>query len=256
MRWIPGVVLCGLILMPAGAAAEDAQALALEASEVLQAHCADAGGLDIGAAADSIAIVGPVWAKLDAALTETRKVYLLYWRGVLAQCLDKEEMAIRDLEGFVAARASDPSYQGQVKDASRRLRILRRRNSGGGQGSEAGPFVLGGTLLGIGGLFGALSGWQAATADSKYVAYHSGDYTRGSFPELYREGEEATIAANAFIGAAVGSGTAGLVSLIVGAAAAGRMRTAQLGPMLPHPALSFLPAGERSVVGLSINGRW
>ena len=257
MKWIPGVLLCGLMLVPAAAAAaEDAQTLALEASEALQAHCADAGGLDIGAAADSIALVSPVWAKVDAALTKTRKIYLLYWRGVLAQCLDKEEMAIQDLEGFVAARASNPNYRGQVKDATRRLRILRRRNAGSAQGTAAGPFVLGGTLLGIGGLFGGLSAWQAVTADNKYVAYHSGDYTRGSFPELYREGEEATIAANVFIGAAIGSGVAGLVSLIAGAATAGSPGSARAGLMAPQLGLGFGPADSGSFVTLNVSGRW
>ena len=52
------------------------------------------------AALKSIATVGEVWARLSEQYEKSGESYLLYWRGVLAQCMDQEDRALCGLAAF------------------------------------------------------------------------------------------------------------------------------------------------------------
>jgi len=131
-----------LALSPVAAAAQepDADDLAVRAAEVHEAHCAAMQGTDVQAAVEGYQVVAGVWGELDVALkgAEAPQPYLLYWRGLLAQCLDKEEEAASDLEGFLQAAeflgAVDVERKGlldsMVRDSKRRLKRLGKGTKG------------------------------------------------------------------------------------------------------------------------------
>lgn len=97
---------------------------ALLASEVHGTYCADAAAGDPETEALAIERAAPAYGKVAASYRTHGNAFLLYWRGLLAQCLSKEEEAVSDLEGFAAAASNDPAYRPQVADARRRLRRL------------------------------------------------------------------------------------------------------------------------------------
>lgn len=159
--------------------------LAVRASEVHALDCAKAQGVDIAAAVEGLGKVASVWAELDAALqgSETPQPYLLYWRGLLAQCLGRDGEAVSDLQGFLQAAeflgAVDDDRQsglaGMTKDAQRRVRQLNRRAAGAGT-SISGPVS---TRRGAGaGLL--IGGGGAAVAG---FAVNLGTYARFFKPE-------------------------------------------------------------------------
>ncbi len=124
-------------------------ALAVKAAEAQSEHCAAIQGNDPEAAAVGLEVVTGVWGELDGALRESDvpHPHLLYWRGMIAQCLDKNDQAISDLEGFVLAAefltAVDEERQGQmramVQDAKQRLRRLNRTTKVGGTRGKTEP---------------------------------------------------------------------------------------------------------------------
>jgi hypothetical protein len=107
------------------------ETLALAAARVQSEHCADAYGVDTTRALRSIATVGEVWAQLSEQYERSHETYLLYWRGVLAQCMDQEVRGLDDLKGFVTRAGSSTLWIDLVKDANRRIRQLERRAKGG-----------------------------------------------------------------------------------------------------------------------------
>jgi hypothetical protein len=82
---------------PAPTAAPDAGLLAQEAAAVVDEHCSDAAVAAGTQAARAVATVSDVLARVSEAHDATGQVWLLYWRGVLQQCIDREERAIEDL---------------------------------------------------------------------------------------------------------------------------------------------------------------
>ena len=132
------LVLLGTLL-PLNVLAEDSgadaasEAIALEAAQVIDEHCAAAAGGSATAAAASVAIVSDVWRRVSEELETSRKVYLLYWRGVLGQCLDQEERALADLTEFVDARRGSDLWTSLVDDAKRRIVFLRRKAGRSGE---------------------------------------------------------------------------------------------------------------------------
>jgi hypothetical protein len=188
------------LLAAAPAAAEEAvktsdpesEALALEAQQVVNEHCAEAAGKSITKAAVAVARVSDVWARVSTHLELSRKVYLLYWRGVLGQCLDQEERAIEDLRSFVAVRADSALWAGLVQDANSRLRRLEKSQ---GKSSERTALRLpvlppptprsGGIALGIGlssaaVATGLLSGWQWQQAKTQVDVMYGEPHPRSS----------------------------------------------------------------------------
>jgi hypothetical protein len=248
------LLLCCLLL-PAFALAQappegdEAEALALEAAQAHQRHCSDAAGMNMSNRTTAVAEVSAVWARVHGELERSRKAYLLYWRGVLGECLDQEEPALADLKAFVAARAGSDRYATQVADAQRRIRRLERSLGGAGGGSVAGPVVA--VALGVGaGTAGGLAGWQwgvaTTTADELYAEPHSGT----TLTELVATGDRAQTTSRVLVGTAAGLGVGSVVAIIASAAAP--KRTAGVERPLPVFAVAPTPEG----VAFSLGGRW
>lgn len=125
------------LLLPALAAAQDgAMDLAMEADSVNQEHCADLYSSQVGQAASSTLAVAEVWGRLSEVYEATQAPYLLYWRGVLAQCLGRDEAAAEDLNAFVESQAGQTMFDDLVRKAKARLRRLGG-SSNVGQGASA-----------------------------------------------------------------------------------------------------------------------
>jgi len=135
---VASFALLTLAVLPgvAMAQATDTADLAVQAANTHETHCANMQGKDMEAAVKGFQEVAGVWGDIDAAMkaSDTPQPYLLYWRGLLAQCLDKTEEATSDLEGFLKAaefmEAVDEERHGQLQamaaDARRRIKQLRR----------------------------------------------------------------------------------------------------------------------------------
>jgi lysophospholipase L1-like esterase len=107
---------------------------ALAAFSIHQQWCADAAGDSTTTAANALAAVGPVYAKVSEVLDQVGDPLLLYWRGVLATCMGQGERAIDDLEAFADHANADASYPGLLQDARRRITRARRRLAFAGTG--------------------------------------------------------------------------------------------------------------------------
>jgi hypothetical protein len=118
-------VAAAVWLAPAGPAlAGPADEAAAAAYDVSQTHCGEAAGASTEKAAGYYAQVTQVWQQTIAAYEATGASYLLYWRGVLEQCLNQTERAAQDLALFVALEGDRSDYAAQVKDAKNRLRRM------------------------------------------------------------------------------------------------------------------------------------
>ena len=131
--YLAAFILC-LVATPAlaqDAAAPDPNAAALRASMVLEAHCADVAAGSATKSAQALSAVSPALTQVSEAHDATGEAFLLYWRGRLNLCLDREDRAKEDLEAFVAQAGDEPMYTDQLQQSSRLLRIIERRSKGG-----------------------------------------------------------------------------------------------------------------------------
>lgn len=153
-----------LAVEPEPPALMDPADVAVEADRVNRAACLDvAEQRAVSAAGVAMAEVSQVWVQVDAvfeAAAVPRPTYLRYWRGVLGQCLDRNELALGDLQAFVAAEASNAAYADLVRDAEKR--IVRVERSLAGVVERPPPPLL---MIGLGGGFQRLEapsvgGWD------------------------------------------------------------------------------------------------
>ncbi len=166
-------------------------------------------------AAQSLARVGDVWARVSEAYERSKEPYLLYWRGVLGQCLNQDERAVADLEGFLAGVGDESTYTDLVRDATVRLRRLKR-------GEERGPSA--GVPLGIGlglaagaGLSGALAAWQNQVSVDAHDRYKSGELTTAEFPFVQTDSLEAWRRRNGLLALSGGLAAGSIAALITAA---------------------------------------
>lgn len=250
------LVLVALLLaegVAAGEAEVDAPAIALKAQETKDRYCSAAAGDNVTTAAESVAAVGAVWAEVSAALESTRKLYLLYWRGVLGQCLDQEAKALGDLKAFVAASARSESLPALVEDAERRIRRLEGQPPGRASPPTPGRGALiGGTVLGVAaGALGGLGGWQYGRAESIRQQLYDGEHIGLADVDARVAAESA--ATNAHRGLVIGASATGAtaVALLI-AGGAGRDAAARVA------VVPWLEPAERGLgsVGLAVGGRW
>ena len=147
MRPLLPLVLAALALLaaaPAGAQ-DPAVEVALEADQVNQEHCASLYTVQVERAASATVAVADAWLRVDEIYAETGAVYLLYWRGALAQCLGREEAAVTDLTAFVESQSGSTMFASLVQNAKTRLRRLGGATSVG-QGASASFLRLGSVL--------------------------------------------------------------------------------------------------------------
>ena len=145
-------------------AGSSAAEVAAAAYEVRERYCAAVGADDVQAAAESLARVSETWAQVSEALEESKKLYLLYWRGMLAQCLGQAEKAGTDLREFSVYAEGKSQYLDLLRDAKRRLALLERGRGGGATngGAVGVPFGVGAGLAGGAAVLAGLSGWQGS----------------------------------------------------------------------------------------------
>jgi hypothetical protein len=148
-----GVV--GLLLIAATAQAGPADDAAQKAAQVHSEVCVRGVERDHASAITMHAQVAEALSDVNTAYGSTEQAWLLYWRALLALCLDEGELAGVDLQLFLDAHGDDPVFATLAQDARRRLRRAERSDAkkvkrvfvGGPrrdkQGRPYAPFVLG-----------------------------------------------------------------------------------------------------------------
>tara|TARA_Y100001968_G_scaffold333690_1_gene398413 strand:+ start:1710 stop:2426 length:717 start_codon:yes stop_codon:yes gene_type:complete len=193
------------------------EALALAAQQTIQSYCADAAGDDVTLAAESVALVSALWAQVSAAADAGGEPYLLYWRGLLGECLKQSEKAEEDLQRFIANAADTQALASLVRDASRRLKRLQR-NAGVLSPRPAPVPPESVVLLGVGGAMAAVGFGLAAGAyaeGSQLFPGLSNLETYDANIDSYRQNWTAERVGIAIGASGVAMLTAGLVRLLV-----------------------------------------
>ncbi len=212
--------------VPATALAADPAEVALEAARVRDDLCSDAAGSDTTLAASVVNRVSAVWERVSGAYEESKQPFLLYWRGVLEQCLDQEERARDDLELFLLGSGEDAKVAELVRDAKTRLRRLQA------------------------GLMAGLAGWQQEVSKAAEARYYSGQLTTPEFPFVEADAVEAARRRNALAVTAGALGAASVASFVVVATRASAGDDARR-----RPVLSVAPTLDGGVV-VALAGRW
>lgn len=230
----------------AQAPVEDPTIAAAEASQIRDQYCTDASNDAITLEAEGTARVSAVWARVSRSYDASQAVYLLYWRALLGQCIDKVERVQEDLEAFLAEVGDDRAYGEQIRDARRRLQRLAVRAQGESRATDPRPAIgVGLGLMGGSAVLGALSGWQGARMGELSATWHSGDLTTEQYQGIGAEADQAEAASNALLAAALATGGAGVIAAVVGAGVAADQ--AQL-----SASIVLTPGG----VAIAVGGRW
>ena len=243
-----------LLLLPTTARAQDAaQDVAAKASQVHAQFCAAvAATSDEGTAARSIVEVGEVWAEVAEVHEATGATWLLYWRGLLAQCLNQDDRAIEALIGFVESNPEADGMGTMAKDARQRLSRLKpdykppqpvkppqtpeeRARSGRIGGGLVLAFSAAGAGAGSGIGFGSLAGTHSALTTAPHPT---------SEIEVLLDQGDGQMAAG--IGLAAGA-TAAVIGAIATFASAGKKPRAQVGVV-------SVPLDRG--IALAVGGRW
>lgn len=116
-----------IVLLPATAGAQSAvERVAARASNAHDTYCAEvAGSADDADAALALVEVGAAWAEVARVQKATGREWLLYWAGVLAQCLSQDDRAAEALTEFLESDAATEGLAAMERDARRRLTRLR-----------------------------------------------------------------------------------------------------------------------------------
>jgi hypothetical protein len=255
-RWVQTIFLIVTFLignvLPTSARAEDpSTAAALKAAEILELHCADVAGGKATESAQALSVVSPVLAEVSAAHDETGTPFLLYWRGRLNLCLDREDRAKEDLTTFIKAAADEAAYGTQVREARALLNRLARAERGGLKIHTPGLAVAGGAMFGAGVVFSGLSAWQWQIASSKHAEFMAGERLWSETQSINEEGEAAQDRAHALLGVGISTGIGGIVTFVLSMVPppklAGRLHSA------PIVHVATLPEGG---MAFGLEGRW
>lgn len=115
-----------VLLFSATAKAESTRSpedIASEAYFVHGDHCGQARSSRTLAVDDEVKVTAML-RDVSATFDRSQKNYLLYWRALLGECLDKRGDAEKDLDLFLSRAGTDPGSAGLVDDARRRFRRL------------------------------------------------------------------------------------------------------------------------------------
>jgi hypothetical protein len=210
------IILTAATLAPAHAAKRDwkAEKVAKKAKETVDAHCAVAEGVGEEAAAAATALQA-TREEVGKTLEARGQLDLLYWRGVLSQCLEDDGSALNDFNTFLLGRGESTKWQDLADDATRRIADLETYEE---PPEEKKTFALAGadprivTVAGLGGgslLFGILSGAAWGASQQQAQVLYSGAHVGSDVQSYVDAGQNA----------ATGSAVLGVSSLITGAAA-------------------------------------
>ena len=248
--------LCAVMGLGPAWAGTTTDVAALAAYQTREAYCPDVGTLDVTRAAASVAQVATVWQQVSEAYEAERVSYILYWRGMLAQCLGYDGKATADLSAFIKSDADRSESAGMIGDARRRLKFLTRDTS-------PPPAPAPGAVLGVGCLIG--SGVLGALAISQGVQVQANDESFAAQPhdaaarlQLLDERAPLVAAANGLTAASIASLTTSLVSLAISLATSRKAALSSQNPLKRQPPRLSLGAGPTLGGGLTIGiaGRW
>ncbi len=235
-----------MLLLAIPAQAGQADDAAVRASEVQGEHCNRILREDAALEAAALSVVAGALGQVAEAYEATHKPFLLYWRGVLAECIGYDDDARVDLLAFWNKTQEDADLATQRDDAVRRLRrlgvsvVARRRVGEAGMGVGMGVVAGGGVLAG-------LAGWQKSELDRAQTEYEAGDLLWVALEDKREEGEAAADGANAFTGAAIGLAVGGAAAIVIQAVVDG-------GPQRVTWAPVVVPTSDGAVV--TVAGRW
>lgn len=217
-----------------------AEEAALLASEVQEDYCSDIADIDPERQAAAMAKAAPAYGRVAAAYRVHGKAYLLYWRGLLAQCLSKEDQAVSDYAAFVEAIRGNSAYAPQLADARRRLRQLTRPP----QAEPAHEPVVGGLLLG-----GVGTGTAVAGALLHGISYVQADFDEAARTYVgtgaeYQDGLARNRTGFALLVAGSTAAAAGFLVAAVSGGFARRVAPGRIGALLvPQPGGLMLSVG-------------
>ncbi len=233
--------------------AVDVAGAALAAAQVHEAQCADTRGNDVSVFGAAMGRVSDALVQVSGAYDRSRDPSLLFWRGLLALCVGRDDVGAADLSAFLDAVGSQSAYADQSRDAQRRLRRVQvAADRGASSGPDPGGIVAGAGMAAGAGAFAGLSSWQALELRTTTQNLQEGRYQTAEIDAALLEGPLQADRANAFLGAATGLGVGSLVSFIVTAAtnASDRSNAAW---HAPAPVFAALPleGGALVTVGVS-----
>ena len=248
------LLLLPLLLLPAtGWAQGAAEEVAAKAQKVHEEYCAKVAGAGAeGDAARATVEVGEVWAAVADVHEATGATWLLYWRGLLAQCIGQEERAADALVKFLE---SDPTSEGlaaMARDARKRLGRLRpdyvvpklKRSPPTPEQHRRRGQIAGGVVLALGaGGAGVGSGFGFVHLSATHATLTNARHTTAEVEGLLDQGD-GQIAAG--IGLALGAGAAVAASIAVLARAGTR----------PRVEVAVLAAPIAGGVALGLGGSW
>ena len=220
---------------------------ALHASQILEEHCAKVAAGKATESAQALSAVGPVLAEVSAAHDATGEPYLLFWRGRLNICLDREDRAQQDLSAFISAVSDDPAYAPQAREGNKLLRRLIRTNATKPTAFHPGAIVAGAGLLAGSGVLAGLSAWQWQIAGELHSEYVKGERAWTETDSIGEEGDAAQIRAGVFVGLAVGAAVGGVASMVLSGVVPKTSTSSTAGSLMP------LADGG---LALSLQGRW
>ena len=131
---LPALAVALLLLSPPSKAYADPSIdVATKASQMNQEECANVHNISKQqVSALGMQKVVEVWAEVGRVYEQQGKApYLLFWRGVLAQCLGRSELAVLDLESFVATQKNQTMFADLVRQSKTRLKRLGGRARAG-----------------------------------------------------------------------------------------------------------------------------
>jgi len=131
-RALPSLVLLVASLCAGPVRAGEDEQVALQAQAVHSQLCAGIGNLGVSRAAASMSLLSNTWGQVSEAYEANNTDFLLYWRGVLGQCLGQNELATQDLVEFIEITEDNKDLLPLRRDARARLRRMgvRIRSSG------------------------------------------------------------------------------------------------------------------------------
>jgi hypothetical protein len=149
-------VVSSLFCFAGAVLAGEAEDAALATHEIRQKYCAEAATEKNTEVAKALNEIMPVFVQVSEVYDATGEDFLLYWRGVLQECIGRADLANQDLDAFLASEQAVASFPDLASDARRRLRRMRSAAARGAisaRGQDKAPLF----LLGFAGGYGLVA---------------------------------------------------------------------------------------------------